>query len=143
MSGWAFYKNRFRFSSFMQEKKIKEAEKIQELFKMMEYEDKDIPTVKEILSLPKVDEMAMNNCQDHEEETIFPWDDVDACLNSIIPPMSNGKPCPKCGTPPEKLKWINFRSPDWTWKHLCGCGGPMSICEKCHKQVEFYSMIMN
>lgn len=127
----------------MKKKKIKEAEKIQEFFKMMEYEDKDIPTVKEILSLPKVDEMAMNNCQDHEEETIFPWDDVDACLNSIIPPMSDGKPCPKCGTPLEKLKWINFRSPDWTWKHLCGRGGPMSICEKCHKQVEFYPMIVN
>ena len=127
----------------MKKKKIKEAEKIQELFKMMEFEDKDIPTVEEIPSLPKVDEMAMNNCQDVEEVTIFPWDDVDACLDSIIPPMSDGKPCPKCGTPPENLKWINFRSPDWTWKHLCGRGGPMSICEKCHKQVEFYPMIVN
>lgn len=55
----------------MKKKKNKEAEKIQEFFKMMEYEDKDIPTVKEILSLPKVDEMAMNNCQDHEESSIF------------------------------------------------------------------------
>ena len=50
------------------------------------------------------------------------------------------KQCPKCG---KELRWIRFRSPDWTWQELCGREGPLAICENCHKQVYFKCELMN
>lgn len=82
-----------------------------------------------------------------DNETIFPWDDVNACIDTeclpIFRSLGENKPCPICGTPSDKLKWIEFRSPQWTWDNLMGRGGPLSICEKCHKQVEFIRIFMN
>ena len=48
--------------------------------------------------------------------------------------------CPKCG---KELRWIRFHSPSWTWVHECGRGGPLAICEDCHKQVYFRCEVMN
>ena len=48
--------------------------------------------------------------------------------------------CPDCG---EKLIQVYFRSPDWTWKDLCGRAGDMLICPKCHAQQDFRLTIMN
>ncbi len=74
-----------------------------------------------------------------EEE--FPWKDVDACMdNEVETPIEGLTHCPKCG---KELRWIRFYSPSWTWQHECGRGGPLAICENCHKQVYFYCVIMN
>ena len=48
-----------------------------------------------------------------DNETIFPWDDVNACIDTeclpIFRSLGENKPCPICGTPSDKLKWIEFR----------------------------------
>lgn len=48
--------------------------------------------------------------------------------------------CPVCGEP---LLNLLFSSPHWTWRHLCGRGGYMTICPNCPKQVGFELTIMN
>lgn len=68
---------------------------------------------------------------------IFKWDDVDACINDRIRPRRYHLSCPVCGKPSRELLWINFNSPKWTWKSLCGRKGPLSICPDCHRQIEF------
>jgi hypothetical protein len=75
----------------------------------------------------------------------FPWDDVKACCDHVLDAegYKDRKPCPKCGTRPEKLIWISFMSPLWTWQQLCGQQGPLSICPKCTIQVEFILNAMN
>ncbi len=75
----------------------------------------------------------------------FPWDDVKACCEHVLDAegYKDRKPCPKCGTRPEKLIWISFKSPLWTWQQLCGQQGPLSICPKCTIQVEFILNVMN
>lgn len=42
-----------------------------------------------------------------------------------------------------KLFRLYFSSPRWTWKHLCGRAGTMTICVSCPKQVDFSLEIMN
>lgn len=74
---------------------------------------------------------------------IFPWDDVNKCLDKKIPALANHLSCPICGKASEDLVWINFNSPEWTWDNYCGRYGPLSICPKCHYQVEFLCMIMS
>jgi len=85
----------------------------------------------------------------------FPLEDVEACLNGTTPSIvkhlsvhyikdnANRRPCPLCGKPSEKLKWIYFDSPKWTWENLCGRCGPMSICPDCGCLVEFICILMN
>ena len=72
-----------------------------------------------------------------EKQVIFPWGDVNECMNDKIEPLAGHLPCPICGKPSEKLTWIRFSSPDWTWEKLCGRAGKLSICSDCHSQVEF------
>ena len=74
---------------------------------------------------------------------IFPWDDVNTCMEKKIPARHNHLSCPFCGKASENLVWIDFRSPSWTWRKLCGRGGPLSICPECHCQVEFICEVMN
>jgi hypothetical protein len=78
----------------------------------------------------------------------FPWADVDNC--PVIPTDNMDKDmliysrsCPQCGKSPEKLTWIDFSSPPWTWKHLCGRAGLLSVCRDCHIQVDFICESMN
>lgn len=73
----------------------------------------------------------------------FPLKDVEACMDKVIPPLPNHLPCPLCGKPSEQLTWINFKSPQWTWKELMGRSGPLSICPDCHCLVEFKCFLMN
>lgn len=75
----------------------------------------------------------------------FPWKDVRACFNKSLPKVDfkNHDKCPKCGMHSEDLIWIEFRSPDWTWKEFCGRQGPLSICPECKIQVEFITKVMN
>ena len=72
-----------------------------------------------------------------EKQVIFPWGDVNECMNDKIEPLAGHLPCPICGMPSEKLLWIHFDSPAWTWEKLCGRAGKLSICSDCHSQVEF------
>ena len=72
----------------------------------------------------------------------FPWDDVRQCYDRKIEPM-NGSSCPSCNLPGNQLLWIDFVSPPWTWKNLCGREGYLSICERCHVQVDFWMTGMN
>ena len=80
-------------------------------------------------------------------EGYFPWEDVDACrgrTRTRTPkPAQQAGPCPLCATPPEKLTWIYFRSPAWTWQHLCGRAGWMTVCDACRLQTGFFLEIMN
>jgi len=78
-------------------------------------------------------------------KTIFTWRDVKHCLqNQLDSKKYVGKiDCPKCGKKSENLIWVEFISPDWTWKHLAGRQGPLSICPNCKIQVEFICEIMN
>lgn len=76
------------------------------------------------------------------EGEIFPWEDVGKCLNKPFI-MSGKKRCPKCGRSSYRLCWIYFTSPSYTWENLCGRSGPLSLCPKCKKQVEFICLQMN
>ena len=80
----------------------------------------------------------------NNESEFYPWEDVNACLESIVEVPEKGHlSCPVCGRSSDELKWIYFDSPSWTWKQLMGVAGYMSICEKCHWQVEFICVAMN
>lgn len=48
--------------------------------------------------------------------------------------------CPTCGHYTVGL-W--FSSPAWTWEHLCGRAGHMTICSHCGKQLSMDTCIMN
>ena len=88
-------------------------------------------------------------------DAYFPLKDVEACLNDTnssfvkllsepyIKNNANRRACPLCGKPSEELKWICFKSPQWTWQNLSGRGGPMSICPDCRCIVEFICVVLN
>lgn len=89
----------------------------------------------------------------------FPWEHVEDCRQQTgsrrdsFPPESarsdpnkhrdRAKPCPLCGAGFESLTLVYFVSPRWTWKDLCGRAGWLTICDKCHIQVEFFCDLMN
>lgn len=72
----------------------------------------------------------------------FPWSHVRQCYDRKVEPM-NGSSCPSCNLPGNQLLWIDFVSPPCTWKNLCGRQGYLSICEKCHVQIDFWMTGMN
>ena len=72
-----------------------------------------------------------------EDGTIFPWEDVNACMhwwNLLNLFTGKGGPCPVCGKTTKKI-W--FSSPSDTWHDLCGTAGFLYICKDCHRQVDF------
>lgn len=81
---------------------------------------------------------------DHKE-TNFPWKDVIDCMGEKLPAseFTEHRPCPLCARPSDELEWIKFSSPAWTWKHMAGRAGPLSICPSCKIQVEFICHVMN
>ena len=87
-----------------------------------------------------------------ESPTIFPWGDVDVCDNNsvcfelfskILKENNKSIPCPHCGTPSKNLRWIWFKSPSETWDNLLGQAGYLSLCDKCHIQVDFICVLRN
>jgi hypothetical protein len=80
---------------------------------------------------------------------LMPWEDVDACRRRRIPRELREKlrrspaTCPQCGHGADGLRWIHFRSPEWTWQHLCGREGWLAVCDACRLQVEFHVTMMN
>ena len=80
---------------------------------------------------------------------LMPWKDVDACRRRRIPRevreqlRRSPATCPQCGQGADRLRWIHFRSPEWTWQHLCGREGWLAVCDACRLQVEFHVTLMN
>ena len=97
----------------------------------------------------------MDDDESDENGEIFPWEHVMACVSDAKlkkkHPMRKAKqeglpfakPCPKCNASPSDLKWVYFESPPQTWEWLCGRAGWMTICEPCHRQVQFFCQVMN
>ena len=78
-----------------------------------------------------------------EYRTIFPWEDVNACMHwwnirNLL--LGKGVPCPVCGKPTKRI-W--FSSPGDTWNNLYGRSGILSICKDCHLQVDFHCLMMS
>ena len=53
------------------------------------------------------------------------------------------QPCPGCGLPAEKLKWLRYRSRRSTWVNLCGRAGWKTRCRICRQEIDFFMTIMN
>ena len=75
-------------------------------------------------------------------KVFFPWEDV---IGSMMEhpdkvALHHRDVCPDCG---KRLIHLEFWSPHWTWRALCGRSGPMTICLDCLKQVSFDLAIMN
>ncbi len=71
----------------------------------------------------------------------YPWKDVLASMY-LRPERVNilKTTCPDCG---KRMFRLYFSSPGWTWRHLCGRAGTMTICISCPKQESFILEIMN
>ena len=69
---------------------------------------------------------------------VFPWEDVVPCINEKAEVLESR--CFWCG---RHKKLIYFRSPDRTWKNLCGVSGDLVICEHCKMQYGFDLISMN
>jgi len=90
-----------------------------------------------------------------ENDSRFPWEDVEASRNNVQlqaeHPVAKAKqqcattarPCPQCQAVADKLNWFYFESPPETWKDLCGRAGWMTVCDRCHRQVDFFLEVMN
>ncbi len=80
-------------------------------------------------------------------EGFFPWEDVDACRGQSRSkgrkPLERASRCPQCEKPAAELTWIYFQSPAWTWEHLCGRSGWMTVCDDCRLQTAFFVEMMN
>lgn len=51
--------------------------------------------------------------------------------------------CPYCNASKSKFHLEHFRSPQWTWEHLCGREGYTVICNECKKEIDTIITIMN
>ena len=75
-------------------------------------------------------------------EVFFPWEDVIGSMMEHPDKVTLHwrDVCLDCG---KRLIHLEFWSPYWTWRALCGRSGPMTICLDCPKQVSFDLAIMN
>jgi len=147
-----------RLSSFITED---EAVALRELALMKVKSDDVISWLKS--GTPSWSDYYQQRCQEQDRKRAvgfsrammpFPWEDVDACadddnLQQQAASERNGpktsaadqlSDCPSCG---EGLLWIYFKSPDWTWKDMCGRAGWLAICRKCRIQADFELTRMN
>lgn len=80
-------------------------------------------------------------------EGYFPWEHVEACRGRrqtrTPKPLEEAEACPQCGTSGQALTWIYFESPRWTWEHLCGRAGWMTVCDDCRLQVQFFLGVLS
>lgn len=81
------------------------------------------------------------NWQD-EREIIYPWADCAAHLKDLgsYNVLVTEIVCKECG---KRIVIIPFKSPAWTWEHLCGREGELYICPSCMRQVRFDCWKMN
>lgn len=131
-------------------------ELIEELANSLKSKDSDstrrinsIENTKCIKLLPRedlikaLDEKGIEYDRNKVEDAYFPLEDVEACMNDVESAYPNHRPCPLCGKRSEELRWICFRSPNWTWDKLTGTSGSMSICPDCGCIVEYICFIIN
>lgn len=90
-----------------------------------------------------------------DAEGLFPWQHVDACRQNRALQRRHVKKqaradyaaqtqsCPVCATSADRLTWVYFESPGWTWSHLCGRAGWMVVCDRCRLQVAFFCEVLN
>jgi hypothetical protein len=90
-----------------------------------------------------------------DADGFFAWEDVDASRQNKALQRRHVKKrareqyaaesasCPSCGASPTQLAWFYFDSPAWTWRHLCGRAGWMTVCDKCRKQVSFFCEVLS
>lgn len=77
----------------------------------------------------------------YAKNCFFPWKHVFASMlkhPEDVYKLNNV--CPDCEG---RLYQINFKSPSWTWRELCGRQGRLIICLDCPRQVDFTLEIMN
>ena len=99
--------------------------------------------------------LVMNDEDDFDDDDQYPWEDVEAARKNPRlqreHPLADGhraylpaaKVCPQCQTPAGQLSWFYFESPSETWEHLCGRAGWMTVCDRCHLQVDFFLEVLN
>jgi len=92
---------------------------------------------------------------DSKVEAVYPWEDVKAArIDRRLQrshPINDGQraymtvanPCPQCHATADQLSWFYFSSPSSTWRDLCGVSGWMTVCDRCHLQVNFFMEIMS
>jgi hypothetical protein len=97
----------------------------------------------------------MVNKDDFVKDAPFPWEDVESARkNKRLQqeyPVAEGqqqyaaiaKACPQCHTAASQLNWFYFKSPSETWECLCGRAGWMTVCDRCHLQVDLFIEAMN
>lgn len=72
---------------------------------------------------------------------IYPWSDIALSLLKYPEHVEfDYDRCPECGDSRVKLY---FKSPDWTWKRMCGRSADMIICSHCKRQVMLKLRTMN
>ena len=89
----------------------------------------------------KANNRTAGNGQD-KEEIIYPWAECAAHLEELgnYNVLVSETRCDKCG---KRIIIIPFKSPAWTWEHLCGREGELYICPSCMRQVRFDCWVMN
>jgi predicted RNA-binding Zn-ribbon protein involved in translation (DUF1610 family) len=97
--------------------------------------------MKQFIADVKRGDLVLYEEEPFSSEVGFPWEDV-LCCKSIEPPDEyKTYRCPYCGE--KEVIWIYFKSPDYTWREMCGRSGPLSICPKCARQIKFICYVMN
>lgn len=84
-------------------------------------------------------------------DLFFSWEEVEANREAIdcqihylsmkyaqLEYIDHAKSCPKCGESPDNLFWLGIQSPNELWDKGAGKAGFLTICEKCHLQVDFF-----
>jgi hypothetical protein len=91
----------------------------------------------------------------NEDGDFFAWEEVESSRNDkrlqsehpLAEARQNygafARPCPKCHAAADKLSWFYFESPVETWESLCGRAGWMTVCDRCHVQVDYFGEMMN
>lgn len=112
-----------------------------------EKKDKSL-TWKELRS--NIRRWSMNVSQWKTPAAFFSWPHVKREINQIDAQVyriamdtaqelfgDEAKPCPSCGSPPKRLFWVCVTSPEADWDAGTGKVGFLTICERCHLQVDF------
>lgn len=82
--------------------------------------------------------------------TLFPWPHVQRYIDSIDSTvyraaikfaqqelLAGAQPCSSCGCPAAELFWFSISDPEAAWDAGTGRVGFLTLCERCHLQVDF------
>ncbi|MBI5625071.1 MAG: hypothetical protein HY924_14940 [Elusimicrobia bacterium] len=83
-------------------------------------------------------------------EPDFRWEEISACRSD--PGLQKKHPralaarlvrledlsCPSCGAGGRGLELFYYRTPERTWRLLCGRAGWIVVCPSCRRQVRFF-----